>query len=308
MHEQPPDNFWKQYRIVAILLFIFVALVVVTRLPDIYGFFAHIAGNGGFSPWQQVQSSGGAVLQEVLTKDAVIELTNKARADHGLAPLAENQLLNSIAEARARDMLEKQYFAHVSPTGQQASDIAQSVGYAYRIIAENIGSGIFFTNRKIIDGWMQSPGHRQNILSTEVQDIGAAVVRGKMKGMDTYITVQIFGLPSLPVEHKVCVAPPESLLHDINTGKAELNAMQDQLDRLKAELVAQQASIGKDQADVYNDAQNVQKLNERINAFNEKSRWFNKLAAEANGKALVTDAMVREYNKMSQAYNECRGR
>jgi uncharacterized protein YkwD len=310
MDEQPQDSFREKYRIVIILVAVFVLLVLVTNLPNIYNFFTSNIGSEGYSFLQQIQYSGKSIppsaSREALTRDAVIEMTNKARADNGLPPLAENQLLNSIAESRAGDMLEKQYFAHVSPSGQQASDIAQSVGYAYKIIAENIGSGDFYTNQKIVDGWMQSPGHRVNILSTEVQEIGAAVMKGRMKGMETYITVQIFGLPSLPVVHNVCAAPSENLMRDIEVKKSEIEALHDQLNRLKVELDAEQASIEKDQNYTYNDAQKIQKINDRINAFNEKSRWYNKLVSEAKGKAAVTESMVKEYNRSLQTYNECR--
>jgi hypothetical protein len=103
-------------------------------------------------------SATQGVLQEPLTKEAVIGLTNDVRAKQGLANLTENPLLDAVAEERAKDLLEKQYFAHVSPTGEQASDVAQRVGYRYKIIAENLASGLFFTNQKVIDGWMQSPG------------------------------------------------------------------------------------------------------------------------------------------------------
>ncbi|MGO9215068.1 MAG: CAP domain-containing protein, partial [Syntrophales bacterium] len=243
--------------------------------------------------------------REVLTKDAIINLTNNARAFNGLPPLKENQLLNSIAESRAKDMLEKQYFAHVSPLGQQASDIAQSVGYRYKVIAENIGSGDFYTNQKIIDNWMQSPGHRRNILSTDVEDIGAAVLKGKMKGAETYITVQIFGVQSPLVSQHTCVAPSKSLLNDIDLKKAEIEALRDQLNRLKHELDAEKESIETDQRDTSDDNEKIQKLNERIRALNEKSLWYNGIVEEEKAKSSVMDSMVDEYNRMLQTYNDC---
>jgi hypothetical protein len=232
-------------------------------------------------------------------------LTNNARTLNGLPPLKENQLLNSIAESRAKDMLENQYFAHVSPLGQQASDIAQSVGYRYKVIAENIGSGDFYTNQKIIDNWMQSPGHRRNILSTEVEDIGAAVLKGKMKGAETYITVQIFGLQSPLVSQHMCVAPSKSLLNDIDLKKAEIESLRDQLNRLKHELDVEKESIDTDQKNTYDDNQKIEKLNERIRALNEKSLWYNGIVEDEKAKASVIESMIDEYNRMLQTYNDC---
>jgi len=292
-----------------ILLAIFLFVVLLTNLPKLFDSVTRGAGDGN-SLFQQIQSSGNSVLPSISREDLngqeIIRQTNNARAANGLGPLTENQLLDSIAVSRAKDMLEKQYFAHVSPTGRQASDIAQDVGYHYKIIAENIGSGDFYSNQKIVDGWMQSPGHRANILSTEVQEIGAAVIRGKMKGLDTYVTVQIFGLQSLPVEQNICVAPSTGLKQDIEMKKAEIESLQDQLDRLKRELDGEQESIETDRKYVYDNAEKIRKLNDRINALNEKSRWYNKLASEARAKQNVAQAMVNEYNRAAQAYNDCR--
>lgn len=243
--------------------------------------------------------------QDVLTSDAIITLTNNARALNGLPALKTNLLLNAIAESRAKDMLEKQYFAHVSPVGQQASDIAQSVGYHYKIIAENIGSGNFYTNQKVVDGWMQSPGHRRNILSPEVEEIGAAVLKGRMNGMETYISVQIFGLQSPPVSQHICVAPSKSLLNDIELKRAEIAGLNDQLNRMKQELDAENESIETDRRYTYGDSQKIHSLNVKINAHNEKSRWYNRVVADAKVKSVVMESMFNEYNRMLQAYNDC---
>ncbi|MFA5324481.1 MAG: CAP domain-containing protein, partial [Smithella sp.] len=288
------SGFWKQHGIVIGCLVVIVFIIVFTNIPALFNFFQNAAGNGSPDVLQQFWYSGSSILpavsREILTREAVIALTNKARFENGFAPLAENQLLNLIAESRARDMLEKQYFAHVSPTGQQVSDIAQNIGYHYKIISENIGSGDFYTNQKMVDGWMQSPGHRNNILSPEVQEIGVAVLKGRLKGAKTYVAVQIFGLQSLPVAQNICVAPSDNLRHEIDMKKAEIETLQDQLDRLKNELDAEQESIETDQKYTYTDARKVQKLNERINAFNEKSRWYNRLVGEAKANVTVMES------------------
>ncbi|MCE5211125.1 MAG: CAP domain-containing protein, partial [Deltaproteobacteria bacterium] len=170
------SDFWKKHGLVIICLAIIAFTVIFTQIPKLFDYLQNATDHKDDAFLQRFQYIGRSLLpgipREDLTGEAVIALTNNARVENGLAPLTENQLLNRIAEARARDMLEKQYFAHVSPTDQQASDIAQAIGYRYKIIAENIGSGDFYSNQKIVDGWMQSPGHRANILSAEVQEIG----------------------------------------------------------------------------------------------------------------------------------------
>jgi uncharacterized protein YkwD len=302
--------FWRKYGTGIIIVALIAGVVIYTKVQSPRYLFkvGNFVGNPLSS--QEVLPSdnpvGNLSSREVLNVEAIITLTNNARALNGLPPLRANLLLNTIAESRAKDMLEKQYFAHVSPTGQQASDIAQSVGYQYKIIAENIGNGDFYTNKKIVDGWMQSPGHRRNILSPEVEEIGAAVLKGRMNGMETYISVQIFGLQSPPVSQRTCVAPSESLLNDIERKKAEINSLNDQLNSIKQELDAENESIATDQKYTYGDSQKIHKLNVKISAYNEKSRWYNRLVADTQGKSSVLESMVNRYNKILQMYNDCR--
>jgi len=129
------------------------------------------------------------------TKDGIIKATNTIRHNKGLPPLAENALLNRIANERLEDMFQKRYFAHESPSGEKASTIAQRVGYRYKLIAENIAFIITdATDEEFLLIWMQSPGHRANILDPEIKEIGAATRKGHFKDGNNWIGVQIFGL------------------------------------------------------------------------------------------------------------------
>jgi uncharacterized protein YkwD len=268
---------------------IFIAILVILQLWR--------------TPKQSV--SGGLFHQETLDKQAIIGLTNNTRIQHGLPVLKDNQLLDAVAESRAKDMFEKQYMAHVSPTGEQASDIAQKVGYQYKIIAENIASGLFFTNQKIVDGWMQSPGHRKNLLSAEVQDIGVSVIKGKLHGAETWLSVQIFGLPSLPVSDINCLLPSQTLLKDINVKKAEIALLSERVTRLKQELDGENDSIETDRGLAGNDPRKNQDLNLKIRQFNEKSIWHNQSIAEIKAKETILDSMVQEYNRTILNYKAC---
>jgi uncharacterized protein YkwD len=303
------SEFWKKYW-ACILVVVLIAGAVIYSLLQSPRCLFRSCNSAGHPLAKNVLPTSNPVgylpSREVLTKEAIITLTNNARVLNGLPPLRANLLLNTIAESRATDMLEKQYFAHVSPTGQQASDIAQGVGYQYKIIAENIGSGDFYTNKKIIDGWMQSPGHRRNILSPEVEEIGAAVLKGKMNGMETYISVQIFSLQSPPVSKRTCVAPSKSLLNDIQLKKAEIEGLNGQLHQLKHELNAEKESIETDQRYTYGNSQKIHSLNVKISAHNEKSHWYNRIVTEAKAKSVILESMVNEYNRMLRAYNDCR--
>lgn len=243
--------------------------------------------------------------QEILSREVVVNLTNRERTQNGLTNLSENQLLHAIAEERTRDMVEKNYFAHISPTGEQASDLAQRIGYRYKIIAENIASGTFLTNQKIVDGWMQSPGHRKNILSPEVKEIGVSVMKRRTNGIETTMAVQIFGLQSAAVSAKSCTLPSQRLSNEIELKKAELRGLNDRFADLKAELESERTSIELEKRLGGNDPRKNHEMNVMIKTYNEKSRWYNESLAEIKAKQTVLNAMIEEYNRTLQTYKDC---
>ena len=294
-------TFWKRRKAALVIAFLIIGCIIVGKHvpnPILVGDRWHLAPT--------VYSPGRYPGQEILSKEAVVSLTNNVRTRNGLGTLSENRLLDTVAEQRAKDMLEKQYFAHVSPTGEQASDLAQRTGYRYKIIAENIASGIFLTNQKIIDGWMQSPGHRKNILSPDVKEVGVSVMKGSLMGEDTWVSVQIFGLQSLPVSEKSCAFPSQQLLNEIEAKKAELKGLQERVTRLREELDSEKGSIDLDRMIAGGDARRNYDLNVKITAYNAKSNWHNQSLAEMKGKEVVLSSMVEEYNRMLQNYKDCR--
>jgi uncharacterized protein YkwD len=120
------------------------------------------------------------VQESRLSVAGIILCTNRARAEHGgFPPLSENSLLHAIASTRADDMIQKQYFSHYSPSDEGATDVAQRAGYRYKHLGENIAMGTFQTDEKVVLAWMQSPGHRQNMLSDGCSEIGVAVKKGR---------------------------------------------------------------------------------------------------------------------------------
>jgi uncharacterized protein YkwD len=246
------------------------------------------------------------VPQESLTKDAIIKLGNDTRASHGFTALAESQLLDKIAEERLHDMFQKQYIGHVSPTGEQASDHAQRVGYHYKIIAENIASGNFLNNQKVIDGWMQSPGHRQNILSPDTKEIGVAIERGQYQGANLWIAVQIFGLQSPPLSTKKrCTPPSQDLYTELESGKTEMTNLDNRLARFKQDLDQEISAIEADRRYVGNNGQGAYNLNVRVNSYNEKVTWYNDSLADLMAKRAILKSMAEDYNRRVQAYHDC---
>jgi len=104
-------------------------------------------------------------------EQAVLNLTNAERQKAGLKPLQiDNKLMNS-ARQKSTDMATKNYFSHTSPTYGSPFDQMKSNGISYRAAAENIAMGQR-SAEEVVKGWMNSPGHRQNILTPNFTHIG----------------------------------------------------------------------------------------------------------------------------------------
>jgi stress response protein SCP2 len=130
-------------------------------------------------------TSDGGLLHEVVTA------TNAERARFGLAALTPEPRLAAAAQAHGQDMVARRFFSHDSPDGRSVADRVLAVGYAYRVVAENIAAGQQ-TAAEVVDGWMNSPGHRANILSRDVAQIGVGFAVGGEYGT---MWVQVFGTP-----------------------------------------------------------------------------------------------------------------
>lgn len=129
-----------------------------------------------------------------ISTDEVIRLTNEKRLQAGVPALRYNSLLAQAALAKGNHMLKYQYWAHVAPDGTEPWKFFTDVGYRYKYAGENLARD--FTNpQAIVDAWMASPTHRENLLSAKYVDIGVAVVEGSLEGIDTTIIVQLFGYP-----------------------------------------------------------------------------------------------------------------
>ena len=109
--------------------------------------------------------------------EALVAAMNRERAARGLRPLHLNEKLSLAAEDRVEDMFRKHYFNHISPDGIDPFSWADKRGYDYTAIGENLAIG-YRTADDIVDGWMHSPGHRENILKRQFAEIGIATDAG----------------------------------------------------------------------------------------------------------------------------------
>lgn len=101
----------------------------------------------------------------------VLDLTNLQRQQAGLQPLKLNQKLNAAAQAHSLDMAQNDFFAHTGSNGSSVFDRVTSAGYNYNLAAENIAVG-YATPHSVVKAWMNSPGHRANILYPSLREIG----------------------------------------------------------------------------------------------------------------------------------------
>jgi hypothetical protein len=143
-----------------------------------------------------------------ITKSALLEYLNSERKARNLPILVENQKLDLSATLKAKDILEKDYFAHRSPDGISPWYWFRVSGYDYQFAGENLAIG-FLDSKEVHDAWMNSPSHRQNILNPNYQEIGIAVLKGEFNGNEVYVVVQHFGRPKekAKVEEKILPKP-----------------------------------------------------------------------------------------------------
>ena len=101
----------------------------------------------------------------------VADIVNQERTSQGLSPLSYDSQLAELAQKKAEDMAENGYFSHQSPTYGSAFDMMNEAGISYRSAGENIARGQR-TPEAVMDSWMNSSGHRANILSSSYSSVG----------------------------------------------------------------------------------------------------------------------------------------
>lgn len=112
----------------------------------------------------------------------VIQLVNAERRKYGLQPLAANWELSRVARIKSQDMRDRRYFSHTSPTYGSPFEMMRAFNIPYRAAAENIAAGQR-TASEVMQGWMNSPGHRQNILNGQYTQIGVGYAEGGSYGV-----------------------------------------------------------------------------------------------------------------------------
>lgn len=142
--------------------------------------FHHPASGGAFyisfDPYHAVPSGDSLLSKAPVYEKKVLELVNQERAAQGLNPLAWADDLADVARAHSKDMEQRRFFDHMNPSGFSPFDRMENAGITYFMAAENIAAGQG-TPAAVMESWMNSPGHRANILNPELKELGVGYVK-----------------------------------------------------------------------------------------------------------------------------------
>ena len=161
-----------------------------------------LSGCGGAEPDSSTTSlalsasPGGAApiaMPDASIASQILTLTNQNRAANGVGPVVLNTRLSQAAQAFAESMGNQNFFSHTSPNGSTAGDRITAAGYSWATYAENIGRG-YVSASDVMNGWMNSSGHRTNILNGSLRELGVGVYSVRnYAGQTTTYWVQDFG-------------------------------------------------------------------------------------------------------------------
>ncbi len=223
---------------------------------------------------------GNGFTQGLLTREGIIEETNLHREKEGIPTLSENENLNRVAQIKLDDMFDEQYFAHISPSGEGVSDISKEVGYDYIRIGDNLAKGNYRDDEEVVQDWMDSEGHRRNIMEERYNEIGVATKKDFHEEREVWIAVQVFGMHS-----SVCPEIEESLFLKIEDMTEEVGSIKEKLDILKEEIDTMEEKRTEEYID-------------KLERYNEYVKEYNALVGEL-------DSSIDEYNYQVELREKC---
>lgn len=152
-----------------------------------------------------------------ITAQDLLAITNKDRMTNGLQPLTLNSELSQAALMKAKYMFDKNFWAHNAPDGTTPWVFIKNAGYNYVYAGENLARG-FTSSSDVVDAWMASPTHRQNMLSPNYQEIGFAIMDGKLLGENTTLVVEMFGNTTNTVQTSGISDQPAQITPQVQQG------------------------------------------------------------------------------------------
>ncbi len=226
-----------------------------------------------------LRPDGGMALGE-LSRVGVVENTNYERILAGVDSLSRNPKLDKAAEIKLEDMHLRGYFDHYDPDGGMGIEyLVDEVSYENIVAGENLAWGHYTSDSHVVEAWMNSPGHRENILRPQFREIGVAVKLVNFKGERGWLAVQIFGRPLSD-----CPVPDEFL-------EARIDDKRGRLEVLKKAINSYQKDIS--EAQESNDREAQIRL---VNEHNQTVDEYHELL-EAKERSIETyNLEVREFN------------
>ena len=191
----------------------------------------------------------------------IVYHTNLNRQSEGFSILNQNTRLESSAQKKAQDMLDRQYFEHDSPDGIGVADLAEDSGYEYIVVGENLARGDFKTADEVVLAWMNSPAHRENIMNSKYTDIGIGIVYGRYDGSDVWILVQHFG-----ASIDTCPKIDSSLELKIEDEQTVIDSLEN---------------------DIYKKLDEINSTNKWSSGYNDLVEEYNALISEFNSKVVA---------------------
>lgn len=231
-------------------------------------------------PLLKVEKQEPKIKDSILTIGGIISWTNFFRQTNGLIPLKESASLNKIALHKLTDMLQKQYFEHISPSGEGIGGVAKKEGYKFVLIGENLALGDFIDDEDVVNAWMNSLGHRANILKPSYIEVGIATQKGIFDDREAWLSVQIFAVPL-----SFCKNPDQSLLDKIESNKAQLKSTKEHLDLLRSVIKEKK----------YQTREEYEKL----------VAEYNSLIPSYNFLSQSTKSFIEQYNIEATLFNQC---
>ena len=255
--------------------------ITIERFTDVFPSFQAMPDNDKREEdvLEGIVREGDIFERGELTREGIIEETNRRRSRFEDELLEENDLLNEIAERKLNNMFEKQYFAHVSPEGLAVGDIAKEKGYEFLLIGDNLAKGNYRDDKDVVGDWMDSPGHRKNILDHRYKEIGVAAKKGEFEGREAWIAIQVFGMPTW-----ACPEVDGDLLAEVEKKKERAETLEERREELKREI--DRVERGSEQ--------HIEKVEE-----------YNKLVREYNNLISSLGGLIDEYNRQIQLREDC---
>lgn len=183
-----------------ILSFLYGLVKNKTRLTLILGALVLVVGLMVFFGIKRISQQSGnqifpnmSIPKSTVSAQQIIDFTNKERVSAGLKTVKENSKLDEAAQLRAQKIVDFDEWNHeATKSGVPYTKAIKEVNYWNITYGENLAKG-FYDSQSVIDAWMKSPGHRENLLNPKFQEIGIGTLTGKVDGEDTQVIVQLFG-------------------------------------------------------------------------------------------------------------------